>query len=51
MSQPRPWLDEIIDALTELGGHGTLADISASNHIDSSFSKIKFISSILQHPF
>lgn len=27
MSQPRPWLDEIIDALNELGGHGTLNDI------------------------
>ncbi|MEH7504943.1 HNH endonuclease [Neobacillus drentensis] len=28
MAQPRPWLDEIIDALKELGGHGTLHDLS-----------------------
>ncbi|UQZ54168.1 restriction endonuclease [Bacillus subtilis] len=28
MAQPRPWLDEIIDALKELGGHGTLLDIT-----------------------
>jgi putative restriction endonuclease len=28
MAQPRPWLDEIIDTLKELGGNGTLADIS-----------------------
>lgn len=28
MAQPRPWLDEIIDALKELGGHGTLHDIA-----------------------
>lgn len=28
MSQPRPWLEEVIDALTELGGTGTLKDIS-----------------------
>lgn len=27
MSQPRPWLDEIIDAIKEIGGHGTLEDI------------------------
>jgi putative restriction endonuclease len=27
LPQPRPWLDEIIDALKELGGHGTLSDI------------------------
>ncbi len=28
MAQPRPWLDEIIDALTELGGHATLNEIA-----------------------
>ncbi|WP_404323709.1 HNH endonuclease [Cytobacillus firmus] len=28
MAQPRPWLDEIIDALKELGGQGTLHDIT-----------------------
>lgn len=28
MAQPRPWLVEVIDALKELGGHGTLHDIS-----------------------
>ncbi|WP_163971820.1 HNH endonuclease [Oceanobacillus halotolerans] len=28
MVQPRPWLDEVIDALKELGGHGTLNDIA-----------------------
>lgn len=28
MVQPRPWLDEIIDALKEIGGHGTLHDIA-----------------------
>ena len=28
MPQPKPWLEEIIEALEELGGHGTLADIS-----------------------
>ncbi|HFK1769207.1 TPA: restriction endonuclease [Bacillus paranthracis] len=27
MAQPRPWLDEIVDALKELGGHGTLHEI------------------------
>ncbi|UFJ41243.1 HNH endonuclease [Brevibacillus humidisoli] len=27
MPQPRPWLDEIVDALRELGGEGTLEDI------------------------
>ncbi|KQX45861.1 HNH endonuclease [Paenibacillus sp. Root444D2] len=29
MAQSRPWLDEIIDALKDLGGHGTLDDIYA----------------------
>ncbi|SFB39660.1 HB1, ASXL, restriction endonuclease HTH domain [Lentibacillus halodurans] len=28
MPQPKPWLDEIIEALEDLGGHGTLSDIS-----------------------
>jgi len=28
MTQPRPWLDEVIDALVDLGGHGTLQDIT-----------------------
>ncbi|WP_338786271.1 HNH endonuclease [Metabacillus sp. FJAT-53654] len=28
MAQPRPWLTEIKDALKELGGHGTLHDIT-----------------------
>ncbi|MCR8982759.1 HNH endonuclease [Brevibacillus laterosporus] len=28
MAQPRPWLDEIIDALKELGGKGTLNEIA-----------------------
>ncbi|MGM0880906.1 MAG: hypothetical protein ACQEXQ_07650 [Bacillota bacterium] len=27
MPQPRPWLDEIIDAMKDLGVHGTLEDI------------------------
>ena len=30
MPQPRPWLDEIIDALEELEGQGSLADIYAT---------------------
>jgi putative restriction endonuclease len=29
LAQPKPWLDEIIDALKDLGGHGTLDDIYA----------------------
>jgi putative restriction endonuclease len=28
MPQPRPWLDEVIDALKELGGEATLKDIT-----------------------
>ncbi|MGG3449582.1 hypothetical protein ABER98_06800 [Domibacillus aminovorans] len=28
MAQPRPWLDEIIDTMKELGGHGTLHEIA-----------------------
>lgn len=27
MAQPKPWLDEIIAALNDLGGHGTLDDM------------------------
>lgn len=29
MPQPRPWLDEVIDALRELGGEGQLSQIYA----------------------
>lgn len=28
MAQPRPWLDEIIDVMKDLGGHGTILDIT-----------------------
>ncbi|PEN40858.1 restriction endonuclease [Bacillus toyonensis] len=28
MAQPRPWLDEIIDVMKDLGGHGTISDIT-----------------------
>jgi 5-methylcytosine-specific restriction enzyme A len=28
MAQPRPWLDEIVDALKDLGGQGTLNEIA-----------------------
>lgn len=28
MAQPRPWLDEVIDALEKIGGYGTLQDIT-----------------------
>ncbi|TCW35647.1 putative restriction endonuclease [Laceyella sacchari] len=28
MSQPRPWLNEVIEAISELGGEGTLKDIT-----------------------
>ena len=27
MSQPRPWVEEVLDVLGELGGEGTLEDI------------------------
>jgi 5-methylcytosine-specific restriction enzyme A len=28
MAQPRPWLEEVVDALNELGGEGTLSEIA-----------------------
>jgi putative restriction endonuclease len=27
MAQPRPWVEEVLDVLGELGGEGTLEDI------------------------